>query len=59
MLPELGIPFEAENLDPANQNFGEPTGVTNNPTKHIEYIYRFANKIMTGSPDGFVDGQLV
>lgn len=30
-----------------------------NPTAHIEYMYRVANKILTGSPDGMVDGTLV
>lgn len=46
-------------MDLSQQNFGEPAGVSHSETAHIEYIYRMANKILTGSPDGMVDGQLV
>lgn len=33
--------------------------MTGNETAHIEYIYRVANKILTGSPDGMVGDRLV
>jgi len=59
VIPEIGVTFDIQNIDIANQNFGEPLGETHNPTKHIEYIYRIANKVLTGNPDGMVDGKLV
>lgn len=33
--------------------------MTGNETAHIEYIYRIANKILTGRPDGRVGDRLV
>jgi len=56
---DIGVPVEIQNYDLAQSNFWEPASVTDNPTKHIEYIYRTANKILTGNPDGMVDGKLV
>ena len=57
--PEIGVSVDRQNYDLATGNFWEILTETNNPTKHIEYIYRTANKILTGSPDGMVDGKLV
>ena len=59
VTPDIGVPIDRQNYDLATSNFGEMLGETHNPTKHIEYIYRTANKILTGRPDGMVDGKLV
>lgn len=53
------MPFEAQNTDLSELNFGEPVGLQGNQTAHIEYMYRVANKILTGSPDGMVGDKLV
>ncbi len=52
------MPFEPQNTDLSRLNFGEPSG-RENATSHIEYIYRIANKILTGNPNGMVEDQLV
>ena len=59
ITPDIGVPFDRQNLDLASGNFWEPLSDTNNPTKHIEYIYRIANKVLTWNPEGTVDGKLI
>jgi len=55
---DIGVPVDIQNFDLATGNFWEPASLTDNPTKHIEYIYRTANKILTGNPEGMVGGKL-
>lgn len=59
ITPDIWVPFDRQNLDLASGNFWETLSDTNNPTKHIEYIYRIANKVLTWSSDGIVDDKLI
>lgn len=58
VTPQIGLPVDPQNFDPAQQHFGEAGTHANSPRAHFEYLYRIANKILTGSPDGMVDGTL-
>ena len=51
LIPDLGAPFDTGNFDPSSNNFGEPLSESDNPTRHLEYIYRIANKAISGDPN--------
>ena len=60
LVPDLGVPFNPQNVDPAKQNFGEPITETNSLPKFTEYVYRFVNKGATGNPEGKdADGNVI
>lgn len=59
MTINIGDTFDIGNINLASNDFWESLWETNSPTKHIENMYRVANKLLTGSPDGMVDGELV
>lgn len=52
LIPELDVPFDTGNFDPSSNNFGETASESDNPTRHLEYIYRIANKVISGDPSG-------
>ena len=52
LIPELGVTFSVDNLDLANQNFWEPETLTDTFDVFNENLTRFANKGLTGNPEG-------
>jgi len=59
MTVNIGDTFDIWNINLATNDFWESLWETNSPTKHLENMYRIANKVLTGSPDGMVDGELI
>lgn len=50
LMPDLGVTFTSDNIDLANQNFGESETVTDTFDVFNESLTRFANKGLTGNP---------
>jgi len=56
LMPDLWVPFDLENIDLAKQNFWESESLTDTFDVFNENLTRFANKGLTGNPEG-LDGE--